>query len=123
MVRNTLSTRPETHGDEWNRNIEGSSSGMEAAKAEVLWERSVERHRFRYTAILSDGDAKTFKHLCDLQGYGDIELKNASTTSPNDMVLHCESWCLVGIRMEKRMRQPRRQTTWYGTVKAGVFWE
>ena len=55
--------------------LTGSFDGMEAATAEVLWERSVERHRFRYTTILSEGDAKTFKHLCDRHVYGDVELK------------------------------------------------
>ena len=65
----------ETHREECNRNYDGSSGGMEAAAAEVLWARSVERHRFRYTTMLSDGDAKTFKHLCDLHVYGDVELK------------------------------------------------
>ena len=65
----------ESHREECNRNYDGCSGGMEAAAAEVLWARSVERHRFRYTTILSDGDAKTFKHLCDRHVYGDMELK------------------------------------------------
>ena len=65
----------ETHSNECNRNFDGTSGGMEAAAAEMLWERSVERHRFRYTTIVSDGDAKTFKHLCDRRVYGDVELK------------------------------------------------
>ena len=59
----TLSRWPEMHGEECNRNFDGSSGGMKATAAEVLWERSVERHRFRHTAILSDGDAKTYKHF------------------------------------------------------------
>ena len=49
--------------------------------------------------------------------------KNAPTASTNDMVRHWESWRLLGIRMERRMHQPHRQTTWYCTVKAGIFWE
>ena len=65
----------ETHSNECNRNFDGTSGGMEAAAAEMLWELSVERHRFRYTTIVSDGDAKTFKHLCDRRVYGDVELK------------------------------------------------
>ena len=47
----------ETHREDCNHNFDWSSGGMEAATAEVLWARSVERHRFRYTTILSDGDA------------------------------------------------------------------
>ena len=40
-----------------------------------LWERSVERHGFRYTTIVSNEDAKAFKHLCDRRVYGNVELK------------------------------------------------
>ena len=48
---------------------------MKAAAAESLWNRSIERH-FRYTTLLSDGHARTYKHLCDLNIYGDdVELQ------------------------------------------------
>ena len=39
-------------------NYHGSSDGMEMTAAEILWERSVESHRFRYTTMLSDGDCE-----------------------------------------------------------------
>ena len=32
---------------------------MEVEAARVLWRRSVERYKLRYTVLLSDGDAKT----------------------------------------------------------------
>ena len=64
----------DTHINKCNRNYSGSSGGMEAAAAESLWNRSLERD-FRYTTLLSDGDAKTYKHLCDLNIYGDVELQ------------------------------------------------
>lgn len=47
---------------------------MEVKAASVLWGRSVERHKLRYTTLLSDGDAKTFKELTELKPYGDTEL-------------------------------------------------
>ena len=53
-----------------NRNYSGSSGGMEATAAEILWNRSG-IHDFRYTTLLSDGDAKTFTHLCSLNVYGE----------------------------------------------------
>ena len=62
------------HRSECNRNFDGSAGGMEAAAAEQLWERSVERHGFRYTMIVSNVDAKAFKHLCD-DVYGNVVLK------------------------------------------------
>ena len=46
---------------------------MEAA--EILWSRSLDKHNFRYTTLLSDGDVKTFKHLFSLKVYGDVRLK------------------------------------------------
>ena len=46
---------------------------MEAAAAEQLWERSVERHGFRFTTSVSYVDAKAFKHLYDQRVY--VELK------------------------------------------------
>ena len=65
----------ERHTD-CNCNYHGSSGGMEVAAAEILWERSVESHRFRYTTMLSDGDSRTHKHLCDLCVYGsDVEIE------------------------------------------------
>ena len=60
----------EMHINECNRNYSGSSGRMEAAAAESLWNRSIERD-LRYTTLLSDGDARTYKHLCDLNIYGD----------------------------------------------------
>ena len=53
-----------------NCNYTGSSGGMEVEAAEMLWNRSLERHNFRYTTMLSDGDSRTHKHLCDLNVYG-----------------------------------------------------
>ena len=51
-----------THEPECNQNYEGASGGMEVKAAELLWTRSTNRN-FRYTTILSDGDARTFTHL------------------------------------------------------------
>ena len=62
------------HERDCNINYSGSAGGMEVRAAELLWERSVQRG-FRYTTLLSDGDARTFKHLCDLRVYGDVELE------------------------------------------------
>ena len=63
-----------THEPECNKNYEGSSGGMEMKAAELLWDRSTNRD-FRYTTMLSDGDARTFNHLSSLQLYGDVELQ------------------------------------------------
>ena len=63
-----------THEPECNCNYQGSSGGMEVQAAEHLWTRSLNRG-FRYTTMLSDGDAKTFNHLTSLQVYGDVVIQ------------------------------------------------
>ena len=43
----------------------------EVEAARVLWQRSIERYKLRYTVLLSDGDAKTFNELTAIKPYGD----------------------------------------------------
>ena len=64
----------DTHINECKRNYSRYSGGMEAVAAESLWNRSLE-HDFHYTKLLSDGDTKTYKHLCDMNACGDLELQ------------------------------------------------
>lgn len=52
------------------KNYEGSSGSMEMHAAEILWKRSVEDLKMRYTVVLSDGDSKTYNHLSKLKIYG-----------------------------------------------------
>ncbi|KFM59404.1 hypothetical protein X975_13527, partial [Stegodyphus mimosarum] len=56
------------------KNYDRSSTSMEVYAAEILWKRSIEKCRMRYTVILSDGDAKSFIHLSNLKIYGDIQI-------------------------------------------------
>ena len=51
---------------ECNCNYSGSSGAMEMTAAAILWKRSVEHYKFRYTTMVSDGDASTFRHLSDI---------------------------------------------------------
>ena len=48
----------------------GSSSAMESTGALAIWKRSVSKNMFRYTQMISDGDSKIFKLLCDQLPYG-----------------------------------------------------
>lgn len=61
------------HKSECQQNYSGSSGGMEAFAAELLWKRSTD-YGLRYTTLLSDGDSKTFNHLQNLKIYGPIKL-------------------------------------------------
>ncbi|GFV48710.1 uncharacterized protein TNCV_3060101 [Trichonephila clavipes] len=47
----------------------GSSCAMEQEAALKLWQRS-EDSGFRYTTLLSDGDAKTYQYLNTKEVYG-----------------------------------------------------
>ena len=43
--------------------------------AKVIFQRSIEKYKLRYTKVLSDGDSKMFKALLDLNVYGDTTIK------------------------------------------------
>ena len=47
---------------------------MEVEAVKRIWQRSVKRHKFRYTTILSDGDSKSFLALAESNMYGDIAI-------------------------------------------------
>ena len=54
-------------------NFEGTSALMEVKAAEVLWSRSVQRHKMRYTTMVSDGDSKAHTKVLEIQPYGPNE--------------------------------------------------
>ena len=45
---------------------------MEVQAAEILWKRSIDRHKMRYTTMLSDGDSKSFENLNSFINKGDL---------------------------------------------------
>ncbi len=53
----------EKHAPNCSKNFNGTSGAMEVAAAERLWKRSIEKHKVRYTTMLSDGDSKAFDAL------------------------------------------------------------
>jgi hypothetical protein len=54
-----------------DKNWAGSANAMEQGASEILWKRSIEKHRFRYTEMIGDGDSSTYKNLVKLNVYGD----------------------------------------------------
>lgn len=60
----------EGHKSKCQKNHSGSSGAMEMAAAVEIWRRS-ENFGFRYSTMLSDGDAKTLVHLNDMHVYGE----------------------------------------------------
>ena len=58
------------HQGSCNSNFSGSSPAMEAEGVSILWGRSVEKNRLRYTTVISDGDAKSILRLNNEHPYG-----------------------------------------------------
>ena len=82
----------EGHKSKCLQNFLGSPNAMEVAAAEIIWKRSISTG-IRYCSILSDGDAKTFHHLLNLNIYGD-DFKICKEECIN-LVAKCEG---VGLR-------------------------
>ena len=53
-----------------SQNHHESSGAMERVAAEKIWKRT-EAYGFRFTEMISDGDASTFSHLSKLKVYGE----------------------------------------------------
>ncbi|RUS86508.1 hypothetical protein EGW08_005758 [Elysia chlorotica] len=53
-----------------NRNFHGTSGMMEAHAMKILWLRSLRKHNMRYVTVVSDGDAKAYNAVFQLQPYG-----------------------------------------------------
>ena len=60
----------EKHATNCPRNFLGTSNAMEVECAKRLWGRSVQKHKFRYTAMISDGDSKSFDAVSSAEVYG-----------------------------------------------------
>ena len=61
----------EKHKANCPKNFDGTSNAMEVEYAECLWKRSVEKNKYRYTTMLSDGDSKAYDAVIALRPYGD----------------------------------------------------
>ena len=59
-----------SHVENCQKNLSGSAAAMEVECAKRLWTRSVEKHQFRYTTLLSDGDSKAYDAVKSLEPYG-----------------------------------------------------
>ena len=61
----------EKHKANCPKNFDDTSNAMEVECAERLWKRSVEKNKYRYTTMLSDGDSKAYDAVIALRPYGD----------------------------------------------------
>ncbi len=64
----------QNHSPNCPKNFNGSANAMEVEAALRLWKRSVADHKLRYTAMLCDGDSKSFDAVCEAKVYGKVKI-------------------------------------------------
>lgn len=60
----------EVHQSKCCCNFSGSSGGMEVEGAMRIWNRSVMKHKLRYTSMIADGDSSTYPTIRQAEPYG-----------------------------------------------------
>lgn len=91
------------------QNFDGNSGSMEAAAAARIWGRSAELG-FRYTSLISDGDAAAFKAVCALNdGAGPYDIP----VQKEECVNH------VSKRLGTRLRKLKKDAVVNVTTKTG----
>ncbi|KAL8568972.1 hypothetical protein ACOMHN_017143 [Nucella lapillus] len=84
------------HRSKCQKNIHCSSGAMEMEGAMKIFERSVDLHGFRYTEMLGDGDAKTYKRVIEADPYESYPIEKLDTDDNHNHTMCPEgpsSWC------------------------------
>ncbi|CAN7942945.1 unnamed protein product [Ixodes pacificus] len=63
------------HTPECQKNIDCKSGRMEVEAALCMFRRSLDKHKLRYTTMLSDGDSRTFHALTEDAVYGFVKVE------------------------------------------------
>ena len=64
-----------SYKDNCDINFDGSSPAMEAQGALTMFQRSIVKHKLRYTGLIADGDSKIHSLLLDMKPYGDFNVE------------------------------------------------
>lgn len=91
-----------------NFDVNSASGNMEAKAATLLWSRSVANTGFRYTTMVSNGDAKSHTAITSLNPYGDVQV------TKEECVNH------VSKRLETALRNLRKNLQSKGVRISGV---
>ncbi|KAJ8034121.1 hypothetical protein HOLleu_20831 [Holothuria leucospilota] len=89
----------EGHKNRCTKNFQGSSPAMEAATAKILWQRSISKHKVKYSHMISDGDSKAFSEVQYI--YGDSA---GEAVEKLDCIGH------VGKRMFRALDKIKKET-------------
>lgn len=74
LTADELAEWRQQHADDCCINHTKSSKAMEQEAAKIMWGRSVQKLRFRYVEMLSDGDSSAHKAVCELRPYSETEV-------------------------------------------------
>ena len=55
-------------------NYSKSSQSIEPHAAEIIWSRSIEKHRLCYSTFISDGDSKAYRQFVSINPYQDVPI-------------------------------------------------
>ncbi|GFR91477.1 hypothetical protein ElyMa_002593700 [Elysia marginata] len=69
----------EKHKPHCDINYSSSAGIKETHAAEILWSRSIKRHKLRYTTMLLDGDPKSFNRLAEIEPYPNTIIEEECT--------------------------------------------
>ncbi|XP_076439059.1 uncharacterized protein LOC143277962 [Babylonia areolata] len=94
----------ENHRPKCQKNIDCSSNAMEMEGAVKIFQRSVELHGFRYTEMLGDGDAKTYKRLLEADPYGGYPIQKIECI--NHVTKRMGTALRALVQKQKSMSQP-----------------
>lgn len=80
------------HAPVCQKNVDCKAGQMEVEAALQLFQRSLEKHKLRYTTMLSDGDSKTYHALTENAVYGYIKV------AKKDCINHVHKRMFAGLR-------------------------
>lgn len=94
------------HAPVCQKNVDCKAGQMEVEAALRLFRRSLEKHKLRYTTMLSDGDSRTFHALTEDEVYGYIKVEK------KDCINHVHKRMGAALRTLIEKKKSSRWVTW-----------
>lgn len=94
------------HAPVCQKNVDCKAGQTEVEAALRLFRRSLEKHKLRYTTMLSDGDSRTFHALTEDEVYGYIKVEK------KDCINHVHKRMGAALRTLIEKKKSSRWVTW-----------
>jgi hypothetical protein len=89
------------HAPKCQKNYSGSSGNMEVHGAVKIWQRSIEKNKFRYSTFIGDGDSAACVKLNEIEVYGpDVQIRK------EECINHVSKRMFTALTNLKKKRQP-----------------